>query len=207
LYISDIVGTTVDSHYKLTHKILNQHHLKGQEASKNGNFEEALKHFNLANEVEPDNANILTDRAVAYFQLKRNELAMMDFNKAQELEPNRGYHYASRGFIKSRIGDIEGAIADYNEALRLDPDDAITLNNLGLLEEQRGDIRSANSFYRKSDSILGIKTNATRMAEDEAKQEAQKTVIKPSFITVLASLFTKKGFKEFRDFIKRGFKS
>ena len=193
---------------------MNQHHTKAQEASKNGNFEEALKYFNLALEVEPENANILSDRAVAYFQLKRNELAMMDFNKAQELEPERGYHYASRGFIKARLGDIPGAVKDYTEALRLDPDDAITLNNLGLLEEQRGNIGDANNLYRKSDSVLGIKTNASRMAEDQEKKETNtqqnlplEEATKPTFLSIVVSIFTKNGFKEFTAFIKRGFKS
>lgn len=189
---------------------MNTHHIAGQEASKKGEFAEALKHFNLAAEQDPDNANILSDRAVAYFQLKHEELAMIDLNRAQELEPNRGYHYASRGFIKARIGDIDGAIKDYNEALRLDPEDAITLNNLGLLEEQRGNLEMANGFYRKSDKVLGITTNASRETPEQ-KKEAQPVdepeEVKPSFISVLASIFTKKGFKEFWRFIRKGYKS
>jgi tetratricopeptide (TPR) repeat protein len=142
-------------------------------------FEQALHYYDLALRVEPNNAHIISEKAVLLFHQDKKEASLAAMNLAQELEPDNPYRYSSRAFIKDAMGDIKGAIADYQRALELDPDDAVSLNNLGLLEEKLGYKESAKKKMIRADELaakLGytFKNTPPKPAESLEKSSNQQ---------------------------------
>ncbi|MGB0424135.1 MAG: tetratricopeptide repeat protein, partial [Flavobacteriales bacterium] len=108
------------------------------ELQKNHNHEEAIELFNSFFHKESSNPDLLHDRGVSYFHLKRKQECLADFESAANIQPDYAYRYSSMAFIKAAFNMTEEALRDYNKAVELDPTDAVTQNNLGLLEEQLG---------------------------------------------------------------------
>lgn len=148
-------------------------------------FELALHYYDRALTVEPDNAHIISEKAVLLFHQDKKEASLAAMNLAQELEPENPYRYSSRAFIKDAMGDIKGAIADYQRALELDPEDAVSLNNLGLLEEKLGYKEAAKKKFIRADELaekLGytFKNTPPKPAESPEKfSNQQADVTKP----------------------------
>lgn len=183
-----------------------------------GKFEPALQLFNKALELDPDQPDFLSDRAVAYFHLEKKDLAIIDLNRAQQLDPENPYRYSSRAFVKDSLGDIDGAISDYEKATSLDPKDAVAWNNLGLLEEKKGYLKKAQSHFNKADELIQKNTNEESGKEkfipmSEIKKELpetsdgnkiKKTNTDSAWQHVKYAVFTRTGRKEFFSFIKNG---
>ncbi|NNE54378.1 MAG: tetratricopeptide repeat protein, partial [Flavobacteriales bacterium] len=110
-----------------------KHYKKALSLIQEQKFDEALELYNLALEAQPDDPDILNDRGVCFFHLKKMSLALQDLTRAVELQPDYSYRYSARAFVKGVIRDTEGAISDYEMAVKLDPKDEVAHNNLGML--------------------------------------------------------------------------
>ncbi|MFZ5553663.1 MAG: tetratricopeptide repeat protein [Bacteroidota bacterium] len=185
-----------------------QKYKKGMEYLEKGEYEKALACFNEALEIKPDTPDFLSDRAVAYFHLRKFELSIIDLNRAQELEPQNGYRYSSRAYVKDRMNDTEGAIEDYKKAIEIDPEDAISYNNLGLLEEKLGYQALAKKRFEKADELEGIKKTIQKTENDNREKEIlpvnEKKKTKTGFIKEVFT--TGSGFRDFLRFIFNGFR-
>lgn len=173
----------------------------------------AIELFTLVLNEDPEDANALSQRAVAYLNLERYDESMADMNAAIKYDPDYSYRYQCRGYLKARLNDPEGAIADYQKAVDLDPEDSIALNNLALAQEQMGWAGKAQQNFDKSDLIAGIKTakerSETRLKEAEKKKEEmpETKATEVDKAAIAKSVFTKKNsFNEFIRFIRNGFK-
>lgn len=116
--------------------------------------------FTRALEVEPEQAEIYYQRAMCYFHLHKNNLALLDADYALKADPNNGFRYACRAYMRDVFGDTQGAIEDYSSAIRLDPDDLISHNNLGILADKMGQKTISKGHYDKADSLLGVASNS-----------------------------------------------
>lgn len=152
-------------------------------------------------------------RSMCYFHLGQFENSLEDFNQAVLLEPNNPYRYSSRAYIRDAMGDIDGAILDYEKATHLDPEDAIAHNNLGLLLEKKGRMKQAKSHFKKADEA------APSFFQDKEENSGTEKVETTSPINNLGpdenmshmgvirqTISSRKGFNEFMNFIKNGFK-
>jgi tetratricopeptide (TPR) repeat protein len=142
-------------------------------------FELGLHYYERALSIEPNNAHIISEKAVLLFHQDKKEEALAAMNLAQTLEPENPYRYSSRAFIKDAMGDIQGAIADYRRALELDPEDLVSLNNLGLLEEKLGYKEAARKKFMRADELaeeLGytFKNTPPKPAENPEKLSNQQ---------------------------------
>src|SRR5215831_20855152 len=61
------------------------------------------------------------NRALAYENKEKYDLAIADFTEAIRLNPNDADFFLNRGIDKQRIGDKAGSDADIAEAKRLNP--------------------------------------------------------------------------------------
>lgn len=90
---------------------------KGNEAYKKKDFENAIKHYNNAMELDPNNIVYLLNRAAVYTEMGKFEEALNDCNKA--IEDGRkqfaDYKLIAKAFV--RIGNIYMKTKNYNDAV------------------------------------------------------------------------------------------
>ncbi len=201
----------------------NSTHEAAHQLLNDGKVNEAIEAYSKALEIDPNHADIHSDRGVAHLHNMDKHNCFVDLNKALELQPSYSYRYASRAFAKNNFGDLAGAILDYEKAVELDPEDAVAQNNLGLLLEKQGYKKSAEARYARADQLSEQEDNLLEVIDD---LDQEKPKVKPEVETVkpieagevksngsvnnsgeFKKIFTKKSqFKEFIRFIKNGFK-
>lgn len=174
-------------------------------------FSEAIYWYTRAISEAPNEADLYSERAVAFFHNKELGPSLEDMNKAQELEPKNSYRYASRAYIRDATGDLKGAISDYQIAIKLDPDDAIAHNNLGLLTEKMGHQQQAQVFFDFADKLAKEQFEKTGKPIEKPRNIQHEVEASKSDKTLageMGKVFTsKQSFKEFINFIKNGFKA
>ncbi|MBA3899317.1 MAG: tetratricopeptide repeat protein, partial [Bacteroidetes bacterium] len=101
-----------------------------------------------------------------------------------------------------------GGIEDYQKAIELDPEDFISLNNLGMLEEKMGYKDKAKEYYKKADELTGYDPEEKKEIQEASEVPKPAAEEKPKSLTdIVKSTFTQKDtFKEFMEFVKKGFK-
>ncbi|MBR2518879.1 MAG: tetratricopeptide repeat protein [Selenomonadaceae bacterium] len=95
------------------------------------NYNGAIKLFDEAIQLDPNNALAYYGRGTAYSDINQNENALRDLNKSIELNPNDDFAYNNRGIVYKNLGQYERAIQDYDRAVQLSPNDAATYYNRG----------------------------------------------------------------------------
>jgi Flp pilus assembly protein TadD len=182
---------------------------KAIEAYQSKDFENAVYWYSRAISVSPDDAELYSERGVAYYHRNMLKESLEDMNRAQELQPEKPYRYSSRAYIRDAMGDTKGAVEDYKIAVKLDPEDAVAHNNLGLLEEKLGHVSQAKALFDLADALA--KNEGGGNPEDYRPKNIQKEIDQEekskTFGKEVASVFTtKEGFKEFLSFVRNGFK-
>jgi len=112
----------------------------------NGEYLEALKDFDRALSLQPENGDFYFSRAQVHDKMKSNDLALADLAKAVELirsELGRSMAYALRAKIYQSEGKLDEALKDYTDAITLAPDFAYHHDN-------RGNIYFENQQYQKA---------------------------------------------------------
>ncbi len=92
---------------------------KGMQDSQNGRYDQALKDFNDALKLKPNDALLITYRGVVYYAKGQNDLAMKDFNRAIELDPKLGKPHYQRGMIYENQEKYGQALEELKKAKSL----------------------------------------------------------------------------------------
>lgn len=77
----------------------NEYINQGAENIVTGDLQKAMKDFNKAIELNPDDSRSYTGRGMVKMNMSDFKGALQDFNKAIELDPNNAYSYAGRGLL------------------------------------------------------------------------------------------------------------
>lgn len=110
----------------------------------------ALKDFNKAIELKPDNAKAYNNRGTLYMNENKNDEALKDFDKAIEFMPaHEGFHI-SRGNALKNKNRIDEAFMEYNKALSLRPGFAEAFYSRGILFMNQGKNSQAIEEYSKA---------------------------------------------------------
>jgi tetratricopeptide (TPR) repeat protein len=166
--------------------------------------QDALLCINRALDLQPQEADFLSERGVVYLHMKKYALALLDFDAAVNLQPDRPYRYASRAFMKEAAGDLQGAVKDYEKALVLDPEDAVVQNNLGLLLEKLGRNQEARSNFSKADALL--KSFPMPAPPPEVEMPTEKELQEKTMGQILKeTIATRQGRAEFFRWMMRSF--
>ena len=195
----------------------NKKHEAADKELKNENNDRAIILYTEALTLTPNDCNILSDRGVAYLNLKDKELCLKDLDLAIELQPNYSFRYACRAYAKQHFGDKNGAIIDYQKAIDLDPEDSVSHNNLGLVLEEKGLQKEAQERFKIADKLSKIEDGLLDVIDDldgstSSKSSSSETIptskeVHSSTSQEIKKVFSSKSqFKEFLRFIKNGFK-
>ena len=113
-------------------------------------YEEAIKKYDEAIELNPVFVEAYNSRGLAKEKLGRYQEAIADYNKVIELNPNHAIAYSNRGDEKYYLGKHQEAIADYDKAVELDPNDAIAYNNRGCAKYHLEEHQEARSDFNEA---------------------------------------------------------
>jgi len=109
---------------RLDSRLATAYACRGGVLENTGDFLKAVKDFDRALNLQPDNGDFFYSRAQVQDRLGNTELALEDLAKAVELiksEFGRSVAFALRGRIYQKSAKLDESIKDYTEAIRLAP--------------------------------------------------------------------------------------
>ncbi|XP_037100026.1 tetratricopeptide repeat protein 13 isoform X2 [Syngnathus acus] len=126
----------------------------------NGLYDEAIKHFSLLLQSDPELVSAIYGRGIAYGKkshqdIKNADLALYELTRVITLEPNWPEVYEQRAEILSPLGRISEALADLTKAIQLQPS-ARLYRHRGTLLFISEDYVSASEDFQQS---LELKKN------------------------------------------------
>jgi len=132
---------------------IKQHISRGNEAMKQVNYEEAIKHFKLALEIEKHN-RIALDRIVFLFlQTNKNEEAHPFIDRKLEIDPENPYALVDKGICYYNQKKYPEALEYYNKGLELSPTTGNFLDNIGLVYYDQEDYEEALKYFKRAREV------------------------------------------------------
>lgn len=92
---------------------------QGIENCEKGHYDQAIKDFNQALKLKPNDAAIITFRGVAKYAKGQLDQALADFEQAIKLNANHGKAYYQRGMIYENRQQYGKAVEDIKKAKSL----------------------------------------------------------------------------------------
>jgi tetratricopeptide (TPR) repeat protein len=120
-----------------------------------GRHERARERFDRALELDPVNADALSNRGLTLHRLGRHRAALDDYRRAIELTPDAPEPYHNRGALHLELRRYDEALADFHRALRLDSGYAHAYHARGLLHLARGERSAARSDFEAAAALDG----------------------------------------------------
>ncbi len=122
----------------------------GIDSYQKGHYDDAIKDFSEAIQLNPKDADIYYNRGVAKDNLGDYNAAVADYDQAIKLNPEYAHAYCNRGNARDNLGEYAAAVADFSEAIRLNPKDATAYNNRGNAKVRLGDYNAAVADFSKA---------------------------------------------------------
>jgi tetratricopeptide (TPR) repeat protein len=129
-------------------------YFKGISYAIQGQYEQAISHYNQAIEINPTFASAYISRGVAYAQSRgQYDQALSDFSKAIEISPQFAKAYKDRGFTYYKKGQYDQAITDYSKAVEINPKFAEAYFNRAVAYYSKGEYEKAWDDVHKVQSF------------------------------------------------------
>src|SRR3990172_1567065 len=115
-----------------------------------GNTDSAIRDYNTAIEINPNDADVYNNRGIAYTVNGALDSAIRDYNTAIEINPNDADTYYNRRVAFKKKGDLDSAIRDFNKAIEINPNYADAYYNRGNAYAKKGNLDSAIVDFNKA---------------------------------------------------------
>ncbi len=122
----------------------------GTTLAKQGEQEEAIKHYYEALRIKPRYAEVHNNLGNSLVKQGEREEAINHYYKALNLKPLYAAAHNNLGKALAEQGKQEGAIKHYYEALHIKPDYALAHNNLGVELAEQGNREEAIKHYNEA---------------------------------------------------------
>ncbi|MFK7949247.1 MAG: tetratricopeptide repeat protein [Saprospiraceae bacterium] len=123
---------------------------QGKTACNNGNYQEALKLFDKAIQLDDNDKYKYNWRGFTKGNLGQYENAIKDYDKTIQIDPNYSNPYNGRGLAKHYLKQYEDAILDYKKAIQIDLNHKDSYNNLAFTYNELGDYDEALKYAKKA---------------------------------------------------------
>lgn len=142
-------------------------------ASKKGNFDLALKHYeNALVDTDDEMIDAWLNKGVILKKLGRYEEAELSYLKAIELRPKYTVAWYNLGILRTEMQDINGAIEAYKECLEFDLFNYKAKYNLGVLYRDTDQTSKAIKAWQEAIEIDGNQWKAwLNLAQSLDKQQ------------------------------------
>ena len=126
---------------------------RGVEAYGQGNFEEALKAFDTALSVDPDNVSGHRNRAICYHRIGEQDSAIVGYRQALALSPTDTVSIVNIGLLYVEAGEHDEAVRYLESAAKIKRDDPETHMWLGFTYMALGDTARAITTYERAGEL------------------------------------------------------
>lgn len=120
-----------------------KHIFAGYTKYKEKKFHNALREFNRAVKVDPENAEAYFWRGRVLMSINRYEEATPDFEMAVKLNPAHVDAYNNLGWLCARAGNYHESISNLTKAIELKPDNGWAYYYRGRINKEIGEVRMA----------------------------------------------------------------
>ncbi|NXC54041.1 RPAP3 protein, partial [Aleadryas rufinucha] len=146
---------------------------KGNNYFKQGNFDEAIKCYTRGMHSDPYNPVLPTNRASAFYRMKKFSVAESDCNLALALDKNYMKAYARRGAARFALKNLQGAKEDYEKVLELDANNFEAKNELKKIDQALSSKESSEQKEFEDAVRTGLTDEEKQRIEDQQlKQKA-----------------------------------
>ncbi|MGB0454138.1 MAG: tetratricopeptide repeat protein [Bacteriovoracaceae bacterium] len=122
-----------------------------------------------------EKAQVVFEKAVAFFSQGEYEKALDHFKKAIEFDPTFADAYESLGVLYGRLEQYEKAIEQMDKLLKVDPDSVMAHTNKSLYFMKLGKIEEAEE--EKSNATVKSFAQFGKEAKEKKEKEAQKEAL------------------------------
>ncbi|XP_067170408.1 RNA polymerase II-associated protein 3 isoform X3 [Apteryx mantelli] len=147
---------------------------KGNKYFKQGNFDEAIKCYTRGMHSDPYNPVLPTNRASAFYRMKKFSVAESDCNLALALDKNYTKAYARRGAARFALKNLQGAKEDYEKVLELDANNFDAKNELKKIYQALSS--KENSEQKEIEDAVKPKLSGEEKQHIEEQQLKQKAI-------------------------------
>ncbi len=137
-----------------------------------GDANRAVGSATLALTLMPDDAEALTDRALALGITGRFREAIEDLDRALSLTPDRAEALVFRAAAYRQTDRVDFAMRDVTRALAIEPENAEALLERGILRQLRGDPGGAREDWERAIRLSPNSATADLAAQNLALNEA-----------------------------------
>ena len=106
--------------------------MRGLAFSIKGQYDTAIRDYDVAIALKPDFAIALNNRAWAYFRWGKAATGLPDVEKSLQLNASSPHAFDTRAHIRQALGDPESALSDYESGMRYGGARMIKLYQCGL---------------------------------------------------------------------------
>ena len=126
---------------------LERHLKKGSRLLAAGSYPSAIKEFERALELEPDNLEAHLGLGLTYLHTTYYKGALEEFESALEIDEESAEGHYGMGAVKFQLGDTTDAEVHFKRTIVLEPDYALAYYSLGVINEGRGSDARAQEYY------------------------------------------------------------
>jgi tetratricopeptide (TPR) repeat protein len=119
-----------------------------------GHLEEAMEHYHMAIQINPNRSDTFYNLGAALAGQGRLDEAIENYRKAIQLNPDYSYALNNLGNALATKGQLDEAIRNYRRAVQIDPNFYEALDNLGVALAAKGRFDEAIQNYHQA-----IRTN------------------------------------------------
>lgn len=116
---------------------------EGIMATHQGEFQNAIEHYNRAIKRYPDFYNAYNSRAIPKAITGDLQGALDDLTHCIEIDEKNFRGYANRGNVQMQMGRMDDALLDYSKAINMNQHSSLPYNNRGFARYNIGDYRGA----------------------------------------------------------------
>jgi serine/threonine protein kinase len=122
---------------------------KGHSLNSLGRFDEAIKCYEQALEINPQNVLAWNNKGASLNSLGRFDEALGCYDQAIKIDPQDADAWYNKGVSLARLGRFDEEIKCYEQALEINLQHALAWYNKAIVEDELGRKLDATRFYRK----------------------------------------------------------
>ena len=163
-----------------------------------GDAQDAVRHFNRALEINPDDIKSMNNLGKVLTSQGKLDAAVRDFHQALQLDPENIRTLNNLSVALAAQGNVTEAVQDLDRALALKSEDANTCYNLGNIYAARADYDDAAQNYQHALEInpdfaearcnLGLTLARQGKLNDAIAQYERAIQLKPQYLDALNDL-------------------